>query len=81
MQNDAVPACADGVAEADRPAVNIELIPVNFAERLFKTKNIFAEVFVLPGGQTGQNLSGKGLVDFPQIDIFQAQLVFLEERS
>ena len=75
MQHDAVAAAADGMAEADRAAIDIEFGPVDLAGGTVKAEDFAAEFVVVPGGKAAQHLGGERLVQFPGLDIPECQSV------
>src|SRR6266436_5374136 len=65
MQHDAVAAAADGMAEADGAAVDIELCRIDRSCGPVEAQDLAAEFVVIPGGETTQHLRGKCLVQLP----------------
>ena len=75
MEHDAVAARPDRMAEADGAAIDVELVARDGPGRAVEAERLAAEGVVPPGGETGQDLRGECLVEFPQPDIAQRQRV------
>src|SRR5499433_2115584 len=81
MQHDAVAARAHGMAEADRAAVDVELVAFDAAGRTIKAEHLAAERVVLPGGEAGEHLRGEGFVELPQADVAERERMPAQERG
>src|SRR5580704_12645696 len=69
MQDDAIAAGANRMADADRTAVDIEPVARDLSRRTGKPERLAAEFGIVPGGETAEHLRGKRFVQFPQFDI------------
>ncbi len=68
-----LPLAPDRMAKPDGAAVDVELVARDRSGRAVKTERFAAEGPVPPGGETGQHLRRKSLVQFPQPDVAQRQ--------
>src|SRR5262245_61056599 len=81
MQHDAVAARADGMAQADRTAVDVELVAGNAPGGGGKPEHFLAKGVVLPGGEAGEHLRGEGFVDLPQADVAERKRMPAQDRA
>src|SRR6516164_398299 len=75
MQDDAVAACADRMANPDGAAVDIEPVALDAPCRLIEMQQLATEGVVLPGGKAGEHLRGEGFVQFPERDVAERKAV------
>src|SRR5882672_1196007 len=80
MQHDARAGRADRVAERDGAAVDVELALVERAHGTVEPELFATVLLVLPRRQAAEHLRGEGLVDFPVIEIVEAEAMALEDR-
>src|SRR5438034_440643 len=59
VQHDAVAGGADGMAEADRATIDIELGVVDLSGGAVEAQNLAAKLFVVPGGEAAEHLRRK----------------------
>src|SRR4051812_33421242 len=79
MQRDAVAAGADGMAERNRAAIDVEFSAVKRAGCARQAENIAAEFLVLPGSKAAEHLRCERLVEFEQLDVIEAHAVALHQ--
>src|SRR3954453_16029014 len=63
VQHDSVARGADGMTEADRAAIDVELGAINSAGRFVEAEHLAAELLILPRGEAAEHLGGKRLVE------------------
>ena len=80
MQDDASTGSADRVADGDGTAIDVETFLGNCAKRSRQVKLLSAVLVRLPCGEAAEHLCGKGLVDFPQVDVGQREPLALQDR-
>src|SRR5438132_5410926 len=80
VQHEARARGADGMADRDRAAVDVELAAVELAERAVEPEVRAAIVLALPRRETGEHLPREGLVDLHRIDVAPGEAVALHER-
>ena len=71
---------ANGMAETDAAAVNVEPFAGNFTNNRFQPQLLSAIVLVVQCREHGKHLCGKSLVDFPEIDIADLEPLGLQQR-
>src|SRR3954462_12882055 len=79
MQHDAVAGGADGMAERDRTAIDIEPVAIDLTGCAVEAENLAAEFVVVPRGEAAQHLGGEGLVQLPGLDVFDGEVVAHEQ--
>src|SRR5262249_21549025 len=79
MQHDTIARRADGMAKADRAAIDIEFRLVDLTRGAVEIENLPAEFLVVPGGEATEHLRGEGLVQFPSLNVLQSEIVALEQ--
>ncbi len=69
----------DRVANRHRPAIDVQTIFRDFAQGPRQIELLAAIGIILPGRLASQHLRGEGFVQFPVIDVGQAQAVALQD--
>ena len=80
VQHDARAGGADGVADGDGAAVDVELAAVEPPEGAVEPEMRLAVVVALPRGEAAQHLRGEGLVHLDRVDVVPAEAVALHHR-
>src|SRR5690606_31011631 len=80
VQHDARAGGADRMAQRDGAALDVQALLVEYSPRR-GAQMLTAIVGVVPCRQAGQYLGGKGLVDFPEVQVIQPQLMALQNRA
>jgi len=80
MQNDSRAGGAYRMAEGDRAAVDIQFILIQRTQRTVQSELVAAVLLVLPRREAAEHLRGEGLVDFPIVEVIQAQAMALQDR-
>src|SRR5579883_2719697 len=81
MQHDAVAAGADGMAEADGAAIDVETRAIDSTSGAVEAQHLAAEGVILPGSETSEHLGRESFVDFPEINIAEFQMAPLQESG
>jgi hypothetical protein len=68
------------VTDRDRAAMHVDPLRRQRTKRLGQTELLTAVLCRLPGGETAEHLRGEGLVDFPQVDVVEGELMPLQDR-
>src|SRR6185312_10663504 len=79
VQHDAVARSADGMAEADRAAIDVESGTVDRAGRTVEAEHLATEFFILPRGEAAEHLGGERFVELPSLDVMERELVALQQ--
>src|SRR3954468_18629929 len=69
------------MAERDGAAVDVQPVLVELAERALQPKLLAAVALVLPRGEAAEHLGGERFVDFPVIEVVQAEPLAFEDRG
>src|SRR2546428_11643130 len=80
MQHDARAGCADRVAQGDGAAVHVQFLFIQRTKSTVEPQLLAAVLLVLPCGEAAEHLRRECLVDFPVIEIVEAESVALENR-
>ena len=59
-------------------ALDVQLRPIDGAERRVEAELLLAERRVFPGGQRREHLAGEGLVDLVEVEVLQRQAIALQ---
>ncbi len=81
VEHDAVAARPDRMTEPDGAAVDVELVAIDAADGAIDPEHLLAEGLVLPGSETGEHLRRERLVQLPESDIVERQLVPSHQRG
>src|SRR4051812_38367736 len=80
MKHDARAGSAHRMAERNRSAVHVEFFIVDGTKRAVESELVAAVLLVLPRREAAQDLRCEGFVDFPVIEVIEAEAVTLENR-
>src|SRR6202035_4950375 len=81
MQHDTIAAGADRMADANGAAVDIKPVARDHSRSTWKAERRTAELVIVPCGEAAEHLCGERLVQFPQFDIAERELMAFEDRG
>ena len=79
MKQNARARSAHGVTHGNGPSIDIQFFLIKSGHGRGKAQLVLSIAAFLPGTQTANHLRGKGLVNFPKVDVLHLELMALQK--